>query len=130
MNKLKEIVETVDTVFTEHPYYVASICMGVFLILSFIMFVYDGVKYNNKMELNKQPNSIEDLLGQRITIFCAVYIYTGKLVSVIGDTIRLKDASVVYETGAFDNPKWRDEQKFPNDLYIQRGMVESFGILK
>ena len=70
------------------------------------------------------------LLGQTITCFCAVYIYTGKLVGVNDDCILLENPSIVYETGAFDTKNWKDAQKLPNNLYIQKGMIEAFGIVK
>lgn len=73
---------------------------------------------------------MESLLGERVTFFCAVYIYTGKLVGVNTTCIKLADAAVVYETGAFDSKSWKDAQKLPNDLYIQTGMIESFCVLK
>jgi len=63
-------------------------------------------------------------------VFCAVYIYTGKLVGVSDSFLKLEDASIVYETGAFDTKEWKDAQKLPNDLYIQTAMIESFGVLK
>ena len=70
------------------------------------------------------------LLGQRITIFCAAYIYTGELIGVNDTCVKLTDVSIVYETGAFNTKDWKDAQKLPNDFYIQMGMIESFGILK
>ena len=70
------------------------------------------------------------LLGQTITCFCAVYIYTGKLVGVNDDCILLENPSIVYETGAFDVKQWKDAQKLPNELYIQKGMIEAFGVVK
>ena len=70
------------------------------------------------------------LLGKTITVFCANYIYTGKLVGVNDTCIKLSSASIVYETGAFNENNWKDAQKLPNDLYVQCGMIESFGIIK
>jgi hypothetical protein len=70
------------------------------------------------------------LLGQIITVFCAVYIYTGKLVGNNSDFIKLEDPKIVYETGPFDTKEWRDAQVLPYDFYIQKSMIESFGILK
>lgn len=70
------------------------------------------------------------LMGQRITLFCGVYIYTGKLVGVNDTFIKLEDPSVVYETGAFDNKTWKDAQKLPHDAYIMVHSVESFMVLK
>lgn len=70
------------------------------------------------------------LLGQTITCFCAVYIYTGKLVGVNRSCIKLETPKIVYETGAFDNKVWKDAQALPNDMYIQMGMIEAFGVVK
>ena len=70
------------------------------------------------------------LLGQNITCFCAVYIYTGKLVGVNEDCIKLERPKIVYETGAFTEKNWKDAQALPNEIYIQKGMVEAFGIVK
>ena len=73
---------------------------------------------------------LEKLLGERVTLFCAVYIYTGRLVGVNDTCVLLEDAGIVYETGDLGSKEWRDSQKLPGDWYVQRGMIESFGILK
>lgn len=70
------------------------------------------------------------LMGQRITLFCANYIYTGKLIGVNAEYVLLEAASIVYETGAFNAVGWKDAQALPNDLYVMKGAVESFGIVK
>jgi hypothetical protein len=71
------------------------------------------------------------LIGQRITVFCAVYIYTGELVGVNDTCIKLKDPAIVYETGPFSEPSWADAQRLPHEFfYVQIGMIESFGVLK
>lgn len=70
------------------------------------------------------------LIGQRVTLFCAVYIYTGELVGVNDSCVKLKDAAIVYETGSFSDKAWKDAQKLPNDWYVQTGLIESFGVLK
>lgn len=70
------------------------------------------------------------LLGQRVTLFCSAYIYTGKLVGVNDSCVKLIDAAIVYETGAFDGSGWKDAQKLPHDWYVQLSAVESFGVLK
>lgn len=72
----------------------------------------------------------EGLLGQTITCFCAVYIYTGKLVGVNDSCIKLKNPAIVYETGSFLEKHWKDAQQLPNELYIQLAMIEAFGIVK
>jgi hypothetical protein len=70
------------------------------------------------------------LLGETITLFCAIYIYTGKLVGVNSAYVKLENPKIVYETGAFDTKQWKDAQALPNELYIMTGMIESFGIVK
>ena len=70
------------------------------------------------------------LLGKTITLFCANYIYTGKLVGVNTTCVKLSNPKIVYETGAFSEKDWKDAQSLPNDLYVQLGLVESFTILK
>ena len=72
----------------------------------------------------------DKLLGERITVFCMNYIYTGKLLGVNDTCILLTDPSIVYETGAFDDTEWKDAQALPNDIYIQISSVESFGVMK
>ena len=70
------------------------------------------------------------LLGQTVTIFCNVYIYTGKLVGVNDSCIKLEGASIVYDTGPLNHNKWLDAQKLPGDWYVSTSLIESFGILK
>ena len=70
------------------------------------------------------------LIGKPVTLFCANYIYTGKLVGVNDTCVKLSSAKVVYETGSFDDKNWKDAQSLPNDLYVQLGLIESFTILK
>ena len=73
---------------------------------------------------------LDKLIGQRITLFCVNYIYTGKLVGVNDTCVLLTDASIVYETGELTSKDWTDAQSLPNDWYVQLSAVESFGVLK
>ena len=70
------------------------------------------------------------LMGKRVTLFCGIYIYTGKLVGVNTQCVKLEDAGIVYETGSFTDEKWRDCQYLPNDWYVAIQSIESFGELK
>ena len=72
---------------------------------------------------------LEGLLGEIITVFCANYIYTGLLEGVNATCIKLAEASIVYETGPFMEPKWKDAQRLPNAVYIQCAAIESFTTL-
>ena len=77
-----------------------------------------------------ENEGLNSFLGETITVFCAVYIYTGTLVGVGENFIKLESPKIVYETGAFNTKEWKDAQALPNDMYIMTGMIESFGILK
>ena len=70
------------------------------------------------------------LLGEVVTLFCLNYIYTGKLEGVNTACVLLSNPSIVYETGAFNEKNWKDAQKLPQDLYVQIGGIESFGLVK
>ena len=77
-----------------------------------------------------QNEGLEKLLGERVTIYCCRYIYTGKLSGVNDDCILLTNCGIVYETGLHDEKSWSDYQKLPNDWYIQKASIESFGVFK
>ena len=72
----------------------------------------------------------EKLLGERITLFCANYIYTGKLVGINDTCVLLEDAGIVYETGDFKAKGWQDMQSLPGPWYVMLQGIESFGLLK
>lgn len=77
-----------------------------------------------------QGEGLVGLMGEQVTLFCLNYIYTGKLVGVNDEFIKLEKASVVYETGPFSDSKFKDSQALPHDWYIQLSSVESYGKLK
>jgi hypothetical protein len=65
-----------------------------------------------------------------VLIFCAVYVYTGKLAGVNGETVMLSNAKLVYETGALNAEEWKFAEDMPcKELFLQKGMIESFGEL-
>lgn len=70
------------------------------------------------------------LMGQRVTVFCSNYIYTGKLTGVNDTYVQLSDAAIVYETGSLMEKGWKDAQPLPHDLFIMVHAIESFMILK
>ena len=78
----------------------------------------------------KDGEGLEALMGQRITLFCMNYIYTGKLVGVNVTCVKLSDPAIVYETGAFTEKAWKDAQTLPHDLYISTAAIEAFGVVK
>ena len=70
------------------------------------------------------------LMGERVTLFCLNYIYTGKLTGVNETCVLLEDAAIVYETGAFTDAKWKDAQALPQPLYVMLSAVESFTVIR
>jgi hypothetical protein len=72
------------------------------------------------------------LIGQRVTLFCANYIYSGKLTGVNETCVLLTDKPcIVYETGPFTEKAWKDAQPLPHDdLYVMIHAIESFMVLK
>ena len=70
------------------------------------------------------------LMGERVTLFCMNYIYTGKLVGVNEQFVKLDNAAIVYETGPFTDKQWKDAQALPNPVYVMLQTVESFSMLK
>lgn len=70
------------------------------------------------------------LVGQRVTLMCNSYFYTGKLVGVNHTCVKLEDAGIVYETGPLNDKRWADMQPLPGPWYVQVNAIESFGVLK
>jgi hypothetical protein len=71
------------------------------------------------------------LMGQRVTLYCAVYIYSGKLIGVNDDCVLLEDPEIVYDTGKHETTKWADASSMPHEhWYVMKGAIESFGVFK
>lgn len=67
------------------------------------------------------------LLGKQVEIRCNVYIYAGTLVGVNATCVKLDNMAIVYETGPFSDPKYKDAQKVGDGQYVALGLIESFG---
>lgn len=77
-----------------------------------------------------EGEGFEALLGQKVTIFCMNYIYTGTLTGVNKTCVLLENPAIVYATGAFSNKKYEDEQLLgTKEFYIQLAAIESFGVI-
>ena len=83
-----------------------------------------------KKIVEETGEGLEKLLGERITLFCLNYIYTGKLLGVNEDCVLLGDPAIVYETGVFTDKAWKDAQALPHDLYVMKACIESYGVIK
>ena len=71
-------------------------------------------------------SGLNELVGKEVMLFCMNYIYYGTLTKVNDTCVLLKDPSIVYETGEFNNKKFKDAQELPYSLYIQSNSIESF----
>lgn len=72
----------------------------------------------------------DSMLGEKICIFCGVYIYTGKVSGVNDDHIELENAKIVYETGELNSGPWKDAQDLPSPWRIMTQGIESWGPAK
>ena len=70
------------------------------------------------------------LMGQRVTLFCANYIYNGNLTGVNDTCVLLEDAGIVYETGSFIDSKWKDYQRVADKIYVTTSSIEMFAVCK
>tara|TARA_R110000822_G_scaffold74909_4_gene179943 strand:+ start:2315 stop:2638 length:324 start_codon:yes stop_codon:yes gene_type:complete len=77
-----------------------------------------------------QGEGLEKLIGEKVTLLCSNYFYTGKLVGVNTDDILLKGAYIIYETGHWSDKNYKDQQKVCDELYIRTGAIEAFGVIK
>jgi len=75
-------------------------------------------------------NPFEVVIGDNITLYCGVYIYTGRLVGVNDICLELADAKIVYETGELATGDWKDAQALPNPHRVMIGAIESWGPAK
>ena len=83
-----------------------------------------------KQYVEVSGEGLEGLMGQTVTLFCMNYFYTGQLVGVNSEFVKLKNPLIVYETGPFMDKGWADAQALPNDLYVRVAAIESFGLIK
>jgi hypothetical protein len=83
-----------------------------------------------KLIVEEENEGLLKLLGERVTLFCMNYFYTGILCGVNETCVKLDDAQIVYETGELLAKEWKDAQRLPNSWYVQISSIESFGILK
>ncbi len=77
-----------------------------------------------------ENEGMEKLLGEKVTLICCRYFYTGKLIGVNDSDALLEDPSIVYDTGAWDKKDYSDVQKLPGNLYVLKSAIESYGVLK
>lgn len=77
-----------------------------------------------------EDDGFTPFLGQRITLLCANYFYTGKLTAVNKDFVELADAAIIYETGDWSAKTWKDAQTLPGPVRVRTAFIESYGVWK
>jgi len=71
------------------------------------------------------------LLGETVTLLCANYFYTGKLIGAKVDFVELDDPSIIYETGAWSEKNWKDAQALGcKTLRVRTAAIEAYGKMK
>ena len=84
-----------------------------------------------KRIVGTSDGGFDAMLGENVTLFCGVYIYTGKLVGVNDNHLELADAKIVYETGELATGEWGDAQALPGDTWrVMVQGIESWGKAK
>lgn len=74
---------------------------------------------------------LEGLLGEKVTLFCLNYFYTGKLTGVNEHDVALTDPAIVYDTGEWSKDTYSDVQSLPcSVLYVRTRAIESYGVVK
>ncbi len=86
-------------------------------------------KLVNVVETNE--TAFERVIGEQVTFFCMNYIYHGELIGVSEDSVMLKNAAIVYETGNFNEKDFKNIQSLcAEEFYIKKDTIESFGVLE
>ena len=83
-----------------------------------------------KRIVETSDGGFDALLGEKITLFCGIYIYTGKLVGVNKDHLELTDPQLIYETGELTAGSWKDAQPLPTPWRVMLQGIESWGPAK
>ena len=91
---------------------------------------YNKIKDQLLVSEQKEIANMDDLIGETYCFQCARYIYHGEVEKVNSDFITLKNAGVVFDTGAYDANKCPDKQDLPNGCKVMRASIESFYKLK
>jgi len=76
-----------------------------------------------KKNVSKQM-FLAEMIGDPVFIMCIRYAYRGTVVSVSSDGIILKDATVVFGSGALSNKKASNEEALPGINFIALDAIE------
>ena len=68
--------------------------------------------------------------GKQVTFYTRNFIYHGTVVQSHENAVELKDAGIVYETGAHDTKEYSDIQALPKNWFVAYSAIESYGEFK
>lgn len=72
-------------------------------------------------------DGLEALLGETVMLFCVRYNYVGKLTGVNSTCVKLTNAQMVFDTGAFVPGKYDTaEVPYNSEFYVQTAAIEMF----
>ena len=78
-----------------------------------------------------EDDGFSPLMGETVTLLCANYFYTGKLVGVNEAFVELEDPAVVYETGDWKAAAYADVQALGcKTLRVRVAAIEAYGVIK
>lgn len=78
-----------------------------------------------------EASGLETLLGKQVLLLCMNYFYAGTLAGVNETIIELQDPRIVYETGPWDEPAYKDAQRLHCDkLFVRIDAIEAYGVGK
>ena len=66
------------------------------------------------------------MMGERVFLMCAAYFYSGVLVGVNEQFVKLDDCHIVYDTGTLSAKEWTTAERIGDAHYVMVGAVESF----
>jgi hypothetical protein len=78
-----------------------------------------------------EDDGFSNMMGEKVTLLCANYFYTGKLVGVNADFVELEDPAIVYETGEWTATQYADVQALGcKTLRVRVAAIEAYGTIK
>jgi hypothetical protein len=70
---------------------------------------------------------LDSLLGEKVLLLCGNYFYSGILAGVNKTVVELNEASIVYETGEWSAPAYKDSQELgPGPTFVRIQWIEAF----
>ena len=84
-----------------------------------------------KLVIEDTNEGLLKLMGEVVTLYCASFIYSGKLIGVNDECVLLDDAVIVYDTGSHAKKEWELAEPMPHKTwYVMKAKIESFGVFK